>query len=271
MKKAARTAGKANKQSPTDLSYGPHERQGVDFFSPAQPSPTLGERPPLIAFVHGGGWSFGNRTQTNHYKPAYFTQQGYAYASIGYRVLPEAEVEEQAKDVARGLRHLREQAETLGFDPDRIVLMGHSAGAHLAALVSTDPQYAGEDLAAIAGVILLDGAGYDVAENMRIRGRASRIYDRAFGSDPDRQATLSPISHVASPHAPEWLVLHVAGLARSQSQSVALGDALIGEGASAEVVAISNSDHGRMNRELGNGSDNAAPHVARFLARLFGS
>lgn len=260
-------AERAQRAQPAQVvRYGAHGRQGVDYF----PAAASAQPPPLVLFLHGGGWAMGNRAQAAGAKPAWFTTNGYAFASAGYRVLPDSPVEEQARDVAAALRAMRAQAGALGFDPDRIVLMGHSAGAHLAALVATDPAYAGDDMSAIKGVILLDGAGYDVARNMAAPGlEAPQLYRNAFGSDPARQRALSPVTHAVAPNAPNWLILHVADRPASTEQSRLLGQQLLNARASVDVVGVANTDHGRLNRELGTEGDVATAEVARFLEDLF--
>ncbi len=261
--RANRDARPASAAPTQALSYGPDQRQGVDFYAPAH---TSAENPPLILFIHGGGWAMGNRETTVHRKPAHFTANGYAFASLGYRLLPDAPVEVQAADVAAGIAYMRSEAVRLGFDADRIILMGHSAGAHLAALVATDPHYAGENMAAIAGVVLLDGAGYDVPANMARPGlELPRIYRNAFSDDPQRQRALSPITYVGAPDAQNWLILHVATRSGSRDQSRALGAALREGGATARVEAVSGTDHGRMNRELGTAGDASTALVDAFL------
>ena len=248
--------------------YGQHERQAVDFYAPQ--STAHGENPPLILFVHGGGWAIGNRTQSVHAKPAHFTEEGYAFASTGYRLVPASTVEDQARDIAAAIAMLRANAGELNFDADSIVLMGHSAGAHLAALVATDPQYTGTDMAAIRGVVLLDGAGYDVVANMAAaRRQARRMYDNAFGADPVRQRALSPITHVGAPDASNWLILHVASRLKSRDQSNALAVSLRAAGAEAEAIAIADTNHMRLNRELGQDGDAATAKVDAFLERAF--
>jgi pimeloyl-ACP methyl ester carboxylesterase len=105
-------------------------------------------------------------------------------------------VEQQASDVAAALAALLAQADALGIDRHRVVLMGHSAGAHLVALVGTDERYlrqAGLSFADVAGVIPVDGAAYDVPQQIASVGQYQRrIYDAPFGSDPARQRALSP-------------------------------------------------------------------------------
>ena len=251
------------------IMFGAHSRQQIDFYGPANADHN--DPAPVILFVHGGGWAYGDRAQAVHAKPAHFTAKGYAFASTGYRLVPEVTVEEQAADIAAAIAALRGQASTLNIDPDRIILIGHSAGAHLAALVATDPQYAGEDMVAVRGVVLLDGAGYDVVNRMNgSRALGDQLYTDAFGTDPSRQAALSPITHVSAPDAPNWLVLFVAERGQSKSQSEALTLALREAGAQAEAVAIANTDHRRLNVELGTEGDPATVLVDEFLASLGG-
>jgi acetyl esterase/lipase len=248
----------------TTISYGNDARQAIDFYRSKQ-----GASAPLIVFIHGGGWSMGDKRQASGEKPAHFTAGGYAFASINYRLVPAATVEQQAADIASAIDTLRYRAADLGIDADRIALMGHSAGAHLAALVATDPNYlkaADVPMAAVKAVILLDGAGYDVARQMTSDGPLARqIYQAAFGDDPQRQARLSPLRHAAAPNAASWLALHVAERAASAQQSEALVLALRDSGAEAEALPIANSSHRDLNQNLGKAGDPATDLVDAFL------
>lgn len=229
------------------IVFGKSQRQQIDIYSPQDAVDDL----PVILFVHGGGWSMGDKRNVES-KPAHFTNAGYIFASTGYRLVPNAKVEDQAKDVGAAVKALVGQASAIGVDPTRIVLMGHSAGAHLAALVAADPQYAGDAFGAIKGVILLDGAGYDVAKTMDAAGpRQWQMYNAAFGIDAVRHATLSPLTHVGGQDAPHWLVLFVEDRAASRDQSEALVNALSQSGTSASALPIADTNHSRMKRELG--------------------
>jgi acetyl esterase/lipase len=247
--------------------YGDDARQQVDVYTPDD---AVGDAP-LVVFVHGGGWQIGNRSHVQA-KPQHFKDAGYVFASAGYRLLPDAPVEQQAADLGAAIKALRAQAEAGRFDPDTIVLMGHSAGAHLAALVASDPQYAGDAFSAIRGVVLLDGAGYDVATAAAVPTmELPTLYKDVFGTDPARQKALSPITHVGGKDAAHWLALYVAERPASKMQSEALMSALAKSGKDAKAVAITGTDHGRMNRELGTDAGKAQTEaVDAFLKRVFG-
>ena len=248
-----------------ELAYGAHERQKLDL---GFPQGADGKHPVLL-FVHGGGWSIGDKRQGAASKGAHFLKQGWAFATTNYRLVPDATVEQQAADVAAAISFLRKQP---GLDGNRIVVMGHSAGAHLAALVGTDERYlaaAGVPMAAVKGVILLDGAGYDVGRQIATKGnQVVGAYAAAFGADPKRHAALSPAHHAAAPNAANWLILPVASRADSTAQSEALAAKLRAAGAAATVSAQAGKSHRTLNRELGEAGDRSTGEVDRFLAAL---
>ena len=245
-------------------SFGRDPLQTVEWVEPAGAA-----KAPLLLFVHGGGWSIGDKRIGSAKKGEHFVGEGWAYASTNYRLVPQATVEDQAADVAAAIAFLLRQP---GIDPDRIVLMGHSAGAHLAALVATDPAYlarAGVPMTAVRGVVLLDGAGYDVGQQMaEPRNAVVSMYTQAFGTDPKRQAALSPARHAAAPNAGEWLILPVATRRDSTAQSEALARRLREGGSKASVVPQAGKTHASLNRELGDAGDPATGLVDAFLARL---
>lgn len=250
-----------------ELAYGTDKLQKLDLIIPAG-----NKRPPLVLFIHGGGWSIGDKRQSIGAKAAHFTSIGYAFASANYRLVPQATVEQQAADIAAAIAMLRGNAAKSNYDPDRIVLMGHSAGAHLAALVGTDPSYlaaAKVPLGAVGGVILLDGAGYDVARQAADpNNQVSAMYDAAFGKDPARQARLSPTRHAAAPNVGSWLILPIERRADSTAQSQALAARLTTARATASVIAVLGESHGSLNQGIGEAGDFATARIDAFLAAL---
>jgi arylformamidase len=248
------------------LSYGRDPLQTLDYW------PGRTANASLVVFVHGGGWSRGDkRMMHGSDKLRHWQAQGYAVASLNYRLIPDATVEQQAADVAAAVALLKAR-----FDPRRIALVGHSAGAHLVALVGTDPSYlrgAGLTFADIAGIVPLDGAAYDVAAQLEDGPRImQRTYTQAFGRDPARQAKLSPTVQAGAPNAARFLILHVQredGIRQSERLAMALSQA----GTAAEVRGFAGKGlrgHAEINRRLGDPDYPATAVVDAFLAQVFG-
>jgi len=247
------------------ISYGSDPLQTLDYWPGARADA------PLVVFVHGGGWSRGDkRMMQGSDKLRHWQAQGYAVASLNYRLVPDASVEEQAGDVAAAVAILKTR-----FASSRIALVGHSAGAHLVALVGTDPRYlqgAGLSFADLAGVVPLDGAAYDVPVQLEEGPRImQRTYRQAFGAEPARQARLSPTAQAGAPNAAEFLILHVQrpdGI----KQSEALGAALRQSGTAAKVQGFPGTGlrgHAEINRRMGDEDYAATAVLDTFLARVF--
>jgi acetyl esterase/lipase len=253
------------------LKYGSDELQAVDYW------PGATRNAPLVVFVHGGGWKRGDKDMMEgSAKLEHWQALGYAVASVNYRLVPDNTVEQQGADVASAVAYLKTNAARLGFDGSRIALIGHSAGAHLVALVGTDPSYlraAGMSLSDIAGIIPLDGACYDVAYQLSTGAPLMhKTYLQAFGTDAARQKKLSPTLQAASPNAPEFLILHVQrDDARKQSNDLAA--ALERAGTPARVEQFKGRGllgHAAINRRLGEADYPATPVVDGFLKKVFG-
>lgn len=265
-----RMAARKGSVDAVELSYGKDPLQKLDYWKPMKAGS------PLVIFVHGGGWKRGDkRNATGEEKPGHYLQQGYGFASINYRLVPAATVEQQAQDVANAIAHLIGRAESLGFDATRVVLMGHSAGAHLSALVGTDMKYLKQaELGpkSLRGVIPLDGACYDVPRQIAQGGDFMHdTYEQAFGTEKERQLALSPTAQAAAPNAPAFLILHVQRV-DGTAQSRALGEALQKAGTPVEVRGFDGvglRGHAEINRRLGDPAYAATPVVDEWLERVF--
>lgn len=249
------------------LAYGDDPLQQMLFWE------ATGENAPLIVFVHGGGWTRGDmRSGLTDQTRENWQAQGYAVASLNYRLVPDARVEDQATDIASALALLIDQSAELGVDPERIVLVGHSAGAHLAALVATDPQYLAAHslpVESLRGIVVLDGAGYDVPAQVSSAGPRMRdLYGTVFGEEAERQAALSPVSHAGVPNAQSFLILHVQRRA-SRAQSIGFAEVLASAGTPAQVERVAGRGmrgHMEINRRLGEADYPATAIVDAWLA-----
>ena len=257
--------------SPRTISYGSSKDQVYDVWRAENAKGPA----PLIVFVHGGGWTNGSKdTASGPYKSTHFPQQGYAYASINYRLVPDVTVEDEARDVAAAVASLIAHADELGIDPTRGVIMGHSAGAHLVALVGTDEQYlrsVGLTEDSLRGVIAIDGAAYDVPQQVAFGGIMHDRYLEAFGTDVARQTALSPTFQVAAPNAPAFLLPHVQrpdGIAQADE----LAAALTAAGTTAETASFPGTGlagHAEINRRLGDPTYEETAVVDAWLAKVF--
>ncbi len=181
-----------------DVSYGADERQRFDVYRPAHAHGAA-----TVFMVHGGGWAHGDKTMDSvvKHKVAAWVPRGVVVVSVNYRMLPQAAPLEQARDVARALALAQARSAEWGGDPARFVLMGHSAGAHLVALLDAAPALAAEAGATRwLGSVLLDSAALDVPALMQ--ARHLRLYDRAFGREPADWRAASPWHRLAARGAP---------------------------------------------------------------------
>ena len=175
-----------------DLPYGSDRAQRVDVYLP-DPKPA---NAPIIAMVHGGAWAFGDKSngQVVVNKSRRWVPHGVVFVSINNRLVPNANPVEQAEDVARAVAFIQKEAKGWGADPAKLVLMGHSAGAHLVALLAADPARA-KRLGAVAGHRgPRQRRALDVPQIME--NRHVGIYDRAFGSYLVARGLAAPCARV---------------------------------------------------------------------------
>lgn len=246
----------------TDQRYGPHTRQVLDVdLSQVQGSP-------IVVFVHGGAWSVGSKNSGRGMAQT-FTNAGFAFAAINYRLHPEVGPAEQAQDLAMALAFLRQRPGAWGLDAHRLALIGHSAGAHLAALAALDERYflrADVPRASLKAVVLLDGAGYDVVRQMA-EGENPRLYRTVFGDGIEAQRTLSPISYADQVGSTAFQIHHVARRRSSGEQSQALAARLRRAGGTAEVEAAEGESHMTIQKGFGESGDVTTHKTLAFLKR----
>lgn len=242
-----------------DVAYGSAPEQRMDVYLPAKTA-----KAPVIVMVHGGAWAFGSKSSRGvvDNKVDHWLPEGFIFVSVETRLQPKADPLQQAKDVAAALAKVQRDAAAWGGDASKIVLMGHSAGAHLVALVSADHAIAQKaGLKPWAGTIALDSAAYDVTKIME-QPHHPRLYDRAFGSDPNFWASVSPTRQLKGSVPP---MLLVCSSLRSVSCPQAQGFA-VKAGGNVEVLPVP-LRHGQINSQLGADND-YTQRVDRFLQSI---
>ena len=123
-------------QRETDVTYGPEPRHRLDVYRPVPAA----ESKTVVVFLYGGGWKKGERSHYRFVGEA-FAARGYTVVIPDYRIYPKARFPDFVEDAAAAVGWVRRNIAAHGANPNRIVLVGHSAGAHIAALVTLDRRY----------------------------------------------------------------------------------------------------------------------------------
>ncbi|MFN7979253.1 MAG: alpha/beta hydrolase [Vicinamibacterales bacterium] len=258
------------------LSYDPtapdDPKRQLDLYLPA------GRDFPLVVFVHGGGWAWGDRTQSFGGADVYrnigrfLADRGIGAAVVGYRLVWPLDWQSQVGDVARAVAWVQAHAAEYGGRPGRVFLMGHSAGAQLAARVATDPSWLERehgDPAGICGVVAVSGAGYDLGDIETYRDGFDPLYfaERFGGSRLDgtwwHDASVLPWLDAGDP---PFLVVNATGESRGLRRQSALFDAALRKaGIATTRVVVRGSSHERIILELSRADKTAGPASLAFI------
>lgn len=267
-----------------DLGSPPADpaRNMLDIYLPGEGTATL---KPIVMHIHGGGWRVGDKSNASiPDKATLFTELGYGLVSINYRLSPRTGdpdnpdpnrimFPDHPEDVGEAIGWLDRNAIRYGLDPDRIVLMGHSAGAHLASLVATDPRYIqsyGVDRRQILGAMSLDTAAFDIQQSVlgSDPDEPSLLFMNAFGTPEENAATgnwaeASPLIW-ADTSDPRHLFL-VQNVSYRINRQLTMATKL---GQDSSAIVPLPLDHNGVNRAIGRPDDTtqATPSVASFVA-----
>jgi acetyl esterase/lipase len=198
--------------------------------------------------------------------------------SINYRLLPTVDMAALTGDVATALGWVHQNIANYGGDPARLLVMGHSAGGQLAALMCTDEKYAkaqGFSLAAIKGCVPVDADTFDVPAIIEVAETRARVHHlplptnghrQKFGNDPEKHRDFSAVNHVAPDKGiPPFLILHIRGNADTSAQARRLAAVLHEVGISATVVGRDTTHEG-LNDAIGAPDDPVTKEVFTFVA-----
>ncbi len=251
---------------------GAHPRKHLlDLYVPDGPEGSGGREPktgvPVLLFIHGGAWTIGDRALYPHLGRA-FARRGFLTAVASYRLSPSVQHPEHARDVARAIAWLVAHVALHGGDPKKLVLTGHSAGAHLVSLVALDPAYLdahGLKPSAIRGVAPISGV-YAI----RPEGETWADFPSVFGTDPEVRRKASPLTHVQGDHAPFLVVFAERDFPGLPAQARLFEAALRKAGADAKLVEIPARGHIDEILAVGRAGDPLTEEIAKFVARVTG-
>jgi acetyl esterase/lipase len=275
------------------------ERQALDVFAPR------GARGcPVVLFVHGGAWVFGDKNFFGLYRSVgqFLARHGVVAVLINYRLSPLVRHPAHVQDVARAYAWVRRHTREYGGDPDQIFLVGHSAGGHLVALLATDARYLKDpalgltaaDRAALRGVISVCGvyripkpdefaemagdmlkafqaaggrrAAFSTVLTLLMRsGRELNLFKLVFGEGEKVREEASPLSHVRKGLPPFLVIYAEAELPKLAGMAVEFTRALQRAGDSAELHQLMGYNHDNILFSLNRPGDAAGKMLLKFI------
>jgi len=261
-----------------DIPYveNPHERQVLDIYTPERPAPgSL----PVMFWIHGGGWQAGDKGDVA-LKPKVLAERGFVFVSTNYRLLPHVEMDALVRDVAQALGWVYRNIAKYGGDPTRIFVGGHSAGAQLAALVCIDERYLkeqGVSFEVLKGCVPVDGDTYDIPKIVMTAELRQMLYGgpqptfghrQKFGNEPQMHVDFSAVTHVAKgKNIPPFLILYFTGNPDTTAQAGRLRSVLQQADIPVHAHGKGDTNHRRLNNDLGKPDDPATQELYKFLDR----
>jgi acetyl esterase len=190
-----------------DLAYGPDERQKLDVFVPAKKA---AKPMPIVVYFHGGGYIAGERSPLPGLiydnVPTFFARHGVIGANATYRLAPQHKWPAGAADVGAVVQWLRENAARFGGDPNRVFIMGQSAGATHVATWTFVSDVHGAQGPRVAGTILLSGV-YAPRHPEFSPDKPAPNSVAYYGEDASKYAAMSPLFNVKPGHPPVFIAV----------------------------------------------------------------
>jgi len=215
-----------------DIAYGAGKRQNLDIYTPKN----ISSPAPVIVFFYGGGWNKGEKFEYLFVADT-LVDKGYTVVIPNYTLFPDAQFPTFVEDGAKAVKWVRDNIETYNGDPNRIAIMGHSAGAHIGGLLITDKHYlkeAGAKASDIKAFVGLAGPYGFTPKKKR--------YKRIFGQLDNYKVIQS--NHFADGSESPTLLMHGAddGLVDKKNMEV-LAKAINSKGGNARTKLYEGKDH----------------------------
>lgn len=248
------------------------DRQMLDIYSTKD-----AKNLPVVFWIHGGGWQTGDKSEVQ-IKPKAFTEKGFVFVATNYQLLPKVEMGSIIRDIAKSIHWVHDHIAEQGGDPQRIFVMGHSAGAQLAALVCTDDRYLkaeGLSFSILKGCVPVDGDTYDVPAIIETAETRRRVHHQPqakfghrekFGNDPAKHLDYSAVTHIAKDKKiPPFLILYVSSHPDTSAQAERLGAVLKDAGIPVKLHGAKDSTHSKVNEDIGLPEDPGTHAIFDFV------
>ncbi len=239
--------------------HAPITVKSQGFFKP-------GKKAPILLYVHGGGWIKGTRDKI-YSLDKFATQRGYMLVSVDYRPVPRTNIDGQVRDIVRSINWVRKNITRYGGDKRKIVIMGHSAGSHLVALIASK-RLGGK----LAGVISNDVQAYDMVAYGGMRGSLPHVYAAAFGYNPKNWIKWSPVTYIRKgPRGglpPHMIMYSGSNYDRRKILANGFGADLKAKGARVTLFDGKRYSHGSIASRIGRSAE-VTRAVERFLRSAY--
>lgn len=235
----------------------------LDIYFPAGYNHTSSPYPVMV-WVHGGGYHVGDKSKQMTYKPSYFNSLGYVFVSVNYRLTPTARYPDNHQDVADAIAFILENKVTYNIDTNKVSVIGHSAGAQIVSVLSTNSIFmtkAGYGLNSLRCAVSLDHEGYDISDDM-----SKKAYQAEFPNTTQTLIDASPIKNISSTTVTPPFLIVTRGTKGRVKESVAFSDALLSAGHYSKIIETQEYEHEEVNDAIGNPDDKSiTPILTSFL------
>lgn len=200
----------------------------------------------VLVFIHGGSWDSGKK-ETYWWLGRNMARHNVVSVIINYSLSPEAQYEKMAFDCSEAIKWVKDSIVQFGGNPDRIFVMGHSAGGHLAALINNDPRFFNRVGISnpIRAVILNDGFGMDMHEYLKVaeKNKQTDSFLNTFSKDTNVWKTGSPLFYLENVQNPYLIFVGENTYPAIKLQSDRLNKELIGANKRSEINIIKRKKH----------------------------
>ena len=236
---------------------------------------------PVVIYVHGGAWSIGDKANSINDKVNLFRGLGYVFVSINYRLSPfpfqpynpnRIKFPDHNNDIADAIKWIHSKISLYGGNKNKMALIGHSAGAHLVALTSSNQSFLnqkGLPISIIKGVAVIDTEGYDIHEQVH-NGANQNMYINAFGLNPNLHQAASPLFHLDSHlNYPKFFVAKRGSSSRIQIANNFIS-ALTMNNIDVSEIDASIYDHAGINEAIGKAGETLMTNaIINFFSSCF--
>jgi acetyl esterase/lipase len=237
---------------------------------------------PVVIFIHGGGWAIGDKRNKPNDKIKLFESLKYVYVSINYRLSPfpydtnnpnRIKHPDHIEDIANAVKYIFENVKEYGGDNSKMAIMGHSAGAHLSSLISSNPRFlesVGLNTGILKGTLSLDTQAYNINELMKDTvSNNYKMYLNAFGDKPEDWKDVSPQHFVSNSKVNNWLVVYRGSQSRVENQLDFI-NSLENNGKNVVKINAESYSHSGVNDAIGIESDQVInTPVKQFFQEIF--